>query len=64
MKKYKVIHMPVGTKFKVATEFKQSFWEKLKEWIYCRKHGHRVSKAHPLYPSQYCSVCGKHQSKF
>ena len=38
--------------------------DKLKYWLICRKNGHTVSRVHPKYPSQYCSVCSKHRSEF
>lgn len=43
---------------------KRSFFDKLKYWFICRKKGHTVSRAHPKYPSKYCSICSLHVSEF
>lgn len=42
----------------------RTLFDKLKYWFICRKKGHTVSRVHPKYPSQYCSVCSKHRSEF
>ncbi len=42
----------------------RSFYDKLKYYYICRKKGHVVSRFHPKYPSEYCSVCRKHRSEF
>lgn len=52
--------MPTDT-----TDVRQrTLFDKLKYWFICRKKGHTVSRVHPKYPSQYCSVCWKHRSEF
>lgn len=43
---------------------KRNWIDKLKYHFICQKKGHTVSKIHPKYPSQYCSVCNKHKSQF
>lgn len=42
----------------------RTFRDKIKERFICKKKGHTVSRVHPKYPSQYCSVCRKHRSEF
>jgi hypothetical protein len=42
----------------------RTLFDNLKYWFICRKKGHIVSRVHPKYPSQYCSVCNKHRSEF
>jgi len=47
------------------TDIRQrTLFDKLRYWFICRKKGHTVSRVHPKYPSQYCSVCNKHRSEF
>lgn len=43
---------------------KQTYFEKVKEYFICKRKGHTVSRVHPKYPSQYCSICGKHKTEF
>jgi len=42
----------------------RTLFDKLRYWFICRKKGHTVSRVHPKYPSQYCSVCNNHRSEF
>lgn len=48
----------------IADVRQRTLFDKLKYWFICRKKGHKVSRAHPKYPSQYCSICSKHRSEF
>lgn len=48
----------------IADVRQRTLLDKLKYWFICRKNGHTVSRVHPKYPSQYCSVCRKHRSEF
>ncbi len=48
----------------IADVRQRTLLDKLKYWLICRKNGHTVSRVHPKYPSQYCSICSKHRSEF
>jgi len=48
----------------IADVRQRTLLDKLKYWFICRKKGHTVSRVHPKYPSQYCSICSKHRSEF
>lgn len=52
------------SKLLLADVRKRTIIDKLKYFFICKNIGHKVSSAHRLYPSKYCSACNKHRSQF
>lgn len=67
LKKFEAIRNSVVSEMKSQNNGdirNRTFMDKLKFSFICKKKGHTVNRIHPLYPSQYCSVCNKHRSQF
>ena len=58
------LNNPQNQQLNITDVGQRTLLDKLKYWFICRKKGHTVSRVHPKYPSQYCSICSKHRSEF